>query len=51
MNDSGDPLFGTTAQSAVSAVMACQNYDFLPPDRYDLWNTIIFNFIPNMMSR
>ena len=49
LNGSGDPLFATTAQSAISAVMECQKYDFFPADRYDLWkdNTISFN--PNMM--
>ena len=49
LNGSGDPLFATTAQSAVSAVMECQRYDFFPPDRYDLWKDNTINFNPNMM--
>jgi TolA protein len=49
VNDSADPLFGTTAQSAVSAVMECQNYDFLPPEKFDVWKTITITFNPNMM--
>jgi outer membrane biosynthesis protein TonB len=49
MNSSGDPLFDATARSAVAAVMGCQNYDFLPQDKYDLWKDLIINFNPNMM--
>ncbi len=51
LNDNGDPLFGITAQSAVSAVMECQSYnDIFPPDKYDLWKDNTFVFNPNMMS-
>jgi outer membrane biosynthesis protein TonB len=49
LNGSGDPLFATTAQSAISAVMECQRYDFMPAERYDLWKDITVNFNPNMM--
>lgn len=49
MNGSADPLFDLTARSAVAAVMNCQNYDFLPKDRYDLWKDNEINFNPNMM--
>ena len=49
LNGSADPLFTTTAQSAVSAVMECKPYDFFPPDRYDLWKDNTINFNPNMM--
>ena len=49
LNGSADPLFATTAQSAVSAVMECKPYDFFPPDRYDLWKDNTVNFNPNMM--
>jgi len=49
MNSSGDPLFPATAQSAVSAVQGCGPYDFLPADRYDLWQDNTFDFNPNMM--
>jgi len=49
LNSSSDPLFSTTAQSALSAVMNCQPYDNLPQDRYDLWRDNTVNFNPNMM--
>lgn len=50
VNSGSDPLFVTTAQSAVSAVMSCQAYDFLPQDKYDVWREITFSFNPNLMS-
>jgi len=45
-----DGLSQATARSAIAALMDCQNYDFLPKDRYELWkdNTLTFN--PNMMA-
>lgn len=46
----GDALSAATAQSAISAVMECQSYDFLPKDRYDMWQEITVNFTPDMMS-
>ena len=49
MNSSSDPLFTTTAQSAVSAVMDCQPYDFLPQDKYDLWQDNTLKVNPNQM--
>jgi outer membrane biosynthesis protein TonB len=49
LNSSSDPLFTTTAQSAVSAVMDCQSYDFLPQDKYNLWQDNTVNFNPNQM--
>jgi outer membrane biosynthesis protein TonB len=49
LTSSSDPLFTTTAQSAVSAVMDCQAYDFLPQDKYDLWQENTVNFNPNQM--
>lgn len=49
VNSSSDPLFNVTAQSAVSAVMSCQAYDFLPQDKYDAWREITFTFNPNLM--
>jgi len=48
-NPSADPLFDATARSAVAAVMECQEYGFLPKDKYDLWKDLIINFNPNMM--
>jgi outer membrane biosynthesis protein TonB len=50
LNGSSSPLFAVTAQSAISAVLECQAYDFLPRDKYDLWREITFNFNPNQMS-
>ena len=50
MNAASDPLYDVTARSAVAAVMECQNYDFLPQDKYDLWKDLIINFNPNMSS-
>jgi outer membrane biosynthesis protein TonB len=49
MNAADDPLYDVTARSAVAAVMGCQNYDFLPQDKYSLWKDLIINFNPNMM--
>lgn len=49
MNSSSDPLFSTTAQSAVSALMECQPYDFLPQDKYNLWQDNGVDFNPNQM--
>jgi outer membrane biosynthesis protein TonB len=49
VNSSSDPLFQSTAQSAVSAVMECQAYDFFPADKYDLWRENTVNFNPNQM--
>jgi outer membrane biosynthesis protein TonB len=49
MNGNSDPLFQATAQSAVSAVMECQAYDFFPADKYDLWRENTVNFNPNQM--
>jgi TolA protein len=50
LSGGGDTLSDATAQSAVSAVMECAPYDFLPPDRYDMWQEITVNFTPDMMS-
>jgi hypothetical protein len=49
MSSSSDPLFQATAQSAISAVMQCQAYDFFPADKYDLWKENTVNFNPNQM--
>lgn len=49
VNSSSDPLFTVTAQSALSAIMSCQAYDFLPQDKYDTWKELIFTFNPNQM--
>jgi outer membrane biosynthesis protein TonB len=49
LNPNSDPIFAATAQSAVSAVMECQLYDFLPREKFDIWKDITINFNPNMM--
>jgi outer membrane biosynthesis protein TonB len=51
LNGDSSPLFAVTAQSAISAVLDCQAYDFLPRDKYDLWREITINFNPNQMFR
>lgn len=50
MNGPGDFLFETTARSTVAAILACQSYDFLPQDQYDLWKDLVLNFNPNMLA-
>ena len=50
MNGPGDYLFGTTAQSTVTAILQCQNYDFLPKEQYDVWKDLGLNFNPNMFA-
>ena len=50
LSGGGDTLSDATAQSAVSAVMECAPYDFLPAERYDMWQEITVNFTPDMMS-
>lgn len=48
-NWSDDPLFAATARSAVSALLGCQAYSFLPQDRYELWQDNTLDFNPNLM--
>ncbi|MCA3560886.1 MAG: hypothetical protein IOC82_07635 [Aestuariivirga sp.] len=50
MNGPGDYLFSTTAQSTLTAILQCQNYDFLPKDQYDVWKDLVLNFNPNMFA-
>lgn len=49
MNASSDPLFDIAAASAVRAVLSCQPYNGLPPDKYQAWRDIILNFDPRRM--
>ncbi len=49
LNNINHPAFPAAAQSAVRAVLACQPYAFLPPDRYDLWKDVILTFDPAQM--
>ena len=48
-NSSAHPLFEVAANSAVRAVMRCQPYDRLPPEKYQAWKSIILNFDPRQM--
>jgi outer membrane biosynthesis protein TonB len=48
-NTSSHPLFEVAANSAVRAVMRCQPYDRLPPQKYESWRSIILNFDPRQM--
>ena len=44
VNSNGDPLFDTTARSVLSAIKRCETYEFLPRDKYDLWEQNTVNF-------
>ena len=46
---SRDPVFRAFAESAVRAVRACSPLK-LPPESYQLWRNIIFNFDPSRMT-
>lgn len=44
----GDPLFRLAAEAAVRAVQGCAPFD-LPPDKYNTWRVIIWDFDPSQM--
>ena len=46
---SRDPVFRAFAESAVRAVRACSPLK-LPPESYQVWRNIIFNFDPSRMA-
>lgn len=46
---SSDPVFRAFAESAVRAVRACSPLK-LPPESYQVWRNIIFNFDPSAMT-
>jgi len=46
INLSGNRFWKVAEQNAVRALIACQPYDFLSPDRYDVWREMKLNFIP-----
>jgi TolA protein len=46
---SSDPVFQAFAESAVRAVRACSPLK-LPPESYQVWRNIIFNFDPSAMT-
>lgn len=49
VNRQPHPLFEVAASSAVRAVLRCQPYDRLPPEKYESWHSIILNFDPREM--
>jgi colicin import membrane protein len=50
MNASSSPQFQDAANSAIRAVMQCQNYN-LPPERYEVWESVTLRFDPSQMFR
>jgi len=49
LNSSSHPAFEAAARAAQAAVEACSPYDFLPADKYAMWQDIILNFDPSQM--
>ena len=49
INSSANPLFQVAADSAVRAVLGCQPYDRMPPEKYETWRDTIVNFDPRKM--
>ena len=45
----GDPVFRAFAESAVRAVRACSPLK-LPPESFQVWRNIIFNFDPSRLA-
>ena len=44
-----DPVYRAFAESAVRAVRACSPLK-LPPESYQQWRNVIFNFDPAMLA-
>ena len=51
LNPSSRPGFDVAAQAAVRAVLGCQPYDGLPPEKFVNWENNIINFDPSIMLR
>jgi hypothetical protein len=49
VNRQPHPLFDVAASAAVRAVLRCQPYDRLPPEKFESWHSIILNFDPREM--
>ena len=47
---SGNQFWKVAEQVAVRAVIQCQPYDFLAPERYDVWREMQLNFDPTEMA-
>ncbi len=48
VNASSNPYLKIAAQRAVSAVSKCAPYDFLPPEKYSMWQEMTLNFVPEV---
>ena len=43
---SGNRYWKVAERNAIQAISECAPYDFLPPERYDIWKEFYFTFIP-----
>ncbi|MEQ8935234.1 MAG: hypothetical protein RIE56_05530, partial [Amphiplicatus sp.] len=50
INMSGNRFWKVAEQTAIRAVVSCQPYDFLSPDRYDTWREMELYFDPSEMA-
>lgn len=50
INLSGNRFWKVAEQTALRAVVSCQPYDFLSPDRYDTWREMELVFDPSQMA-
>lgn len=48
-NDFPSPFFRPAADSAVRAIMQCQPYRMLPPEKYSQWRDMLLTFDPRRM--
>ncbi len=48
INTSSNPYLKIAAQRAVSAVSKCAPYDFLPLEKYSMWQEMTLNFVPEV---
>ena len=48
INSSPNPFLKIAAQRAVSAVSKCAPYDFLPQEKYSMWQDMTLNFVPEV---
>jgi hypothetical protein len=46
INLSRNRFWKVAEREAISAILECAPYDFLPQDRYEAWKEFTFNFIP-----
>ncbi len=50
IQSSGNPFWVVAQRNAVTAVLDCAPYDFLPDDRYDVWQEVKLTFNPAQMA-